>query len=107
MLPPPWCTSPSETPVPFCPRKFAVLSDDLNTKSKRDDMKTHRTIGILATLLVCNAVEALAVERYVNVNNPTPAAPYLTWPTAANNIQAAIDAASFGDVITATNGVYQ
>ena len=43
--------------------------------------------NLLVTLLLCNVIEVPAVERYVNVNNPTPAAPYLTWATAANNIQ--------------------
>lgn len=65
------------------------------------------TAGLLTILLLATATEALAVERYVNVSNPSPSAPYLTWATAANNIQSAIDASSFGDVITVTNGIYQ
>lgn len=45
--------------------------------------------------------------RYVNLNNPTPAYPYLSWNTAATDIQTAINACLPGDQVVVTDGVYQ
>lgn len=38
--------------------------------------------------------------------SPNPSGPYSTWETAAQTIQAAVDAAQPGDTILVTNGVY-
>ncbi len=46
------------------------------------------------------------VTRYVNRANATPAWPYLTWATAATNIEAAIGVALDADTVLVTNGVY-
>jgi parallel beta-helix repeat protein/predicted outer membrane repeat protein len=48
-----------------------------------------------------------AVERYVNLNNPTPLAPYTNWETAATNIQDAVEICNDGDTVWVTNGVYR
>ena len=59
---------------------------------------------LLALLLALNAV---AGTLYVDLNSPNPVAPYSDWGTAATNIQAALDAATVGDDVVVTNGLYQ
>jgi hypothetical protein len=47
-----------------------------------------------------------AATHYVWQSSPGPAPPFLTWATAATNIQDAVDAAVAGDEIVVTNGTY-
>ena len=69
-------------------------------------MKSGHRLLVLACFL-CLAVPALATTRYVNLDNPAPVSPFTNWLAAATNIQDAIDAASPGDLILVTNGIYK
>jgi hypothetical protein len=73
-------------------------------------MKSTRSTGrIPMTLLVLawlNGWVCSGATLYVWQNNPSPTPPYAAWASAATNIQDAVDAATAGDEIVVTNGVY-
>ena len=52
------------------------------------------------------AYECVPVAHYVWQDSPNPAPPYTNWATAAHTIQEAVVAASAGDLVLVTNGVY-
>ena len=49
---------------------------------------------------------ARGATNYVARNGQTPASPYLTWATAASNIQEAVNAAASGNTVLVGDGVY-
>jgi hypothetical protein len=68
-------------------------------------MTNLRIRGALASWLLF-AATALAQVHYVDINNTNPTPPYANWATAANSLQAAVDAAVAGDEVVVTNGIY-
>ena len=69
-------------------------------------MKSYRAwAGIVFGLML--AFNTPAAVLYVDGNNTNSTPPYADWSTAATNIQTAVDAATNGDLILVTNGVYR
>ena len=61
--------------------------------------------SMAATVTVTIAEQTVA---YVDGENTNPVAPYATWDTAANTIQAAVDVTTLpGALVLVTNGVYE
>ena len=58
--------------------------------------------GVSVTVMV----HIIGGIHYVNVSNLMPALPYVSWETAATNIQDAVDVAPFGGLVLVSNGVY-
>ena len=65
--------------------------------------------GLVSGLLLCASMVSpgWAATHYVDLNSPSPTAPYTTWGTAARNLQDAVDVASSNATILVADGIYR
>ncbi|MDD4734703.1 MAG: right-handed parallel beta-helix repeat-containing protein [Kiritimatiellae bacterium] len=69
------------------------------------EKRTHAVL-FAGVFFLASITSSWAGTLYVWTNSPSPSSPYATWENAAHDIQSAIDAASNGDTVLVTNGVY-
>ena len=65
-----------------------------------------RLITLTLIFLSHFAQRVSAATLYVDLTSTNPTPPYADWPTAATNVQDAINSASAGDTVLVTNGIY-
>jgi hypothetical protein len=67
----------------------------------------RRILIVPIVLCLLEGWHATATVLYVDRNSTDPVPPFSSWATAATSLQDAVDAATNGDEILVTNGIYQ
>jgi len=83
----------------------AQLSSLVATGVSFADAGSYQLVVSNAAGMVTSAVAQLIIHA-VDAAGVNPEPPFLTWDTAATNINDAINAASAGDIVLVTNGIY-
>jgi hypothetical protein len=84
---------------------ISEVKTDINGLFSKAAMKLHSAL-LTAAILALQSIHSSAATLYVDLNSTNSTSPYPDWSTAATNIQDAVDAASAGDTVLVTNGVY-
>lgn len=66
----------------------------------------HRVTIVLVAIQLAVGAVVTAATHYVDVYSDNPVSPYVTWETAASDIQSAVDVAVAGDEIVVADGTY-
>ncbi len=77
-----------------------------HVRALHSEMQTH-PIAFVSICLLLLILRAPAAVLYVDGNSANPTPPYADLSTAANTIQAAVDAATNGDLVLVNDGYYQ
>jgi len=99
------CARPRARRIPKCHHGWYYHSAIGPGALLRPGTGALRWLFAAALLLAC-AGTALADVHYVDLNSTNATPPYTNWPTAATNIQDAVDVALAGDELVVTNGIY-
>jgi hypothetical protein len=100
--------APSDAPTELVFQQISVRIFVTNPDSQRltfrRRLRVKELVFFALTLVVAGQTRGAAF--YVDSGSSSPTPPYATWATAATTIQDAIDAASDGDIVLVTNGLY-